>query len=77
MQVKTAATGYMSRRLIKCLEDLSVQYDMTVRNSSGCIIQFLYGDDAMDPTQMEGAKGFPLDFERLHLKVEVSLCLKI
>ncbi|XP_048503116.1 DNA-directed RNA polymerase III subunit 1 isoform X2 [Beta vulgaris subsp. vulgaris] len=70
--VKTAATGYMSRRLIKCLEDLSVQYDMTVRNSSGCIIQFLYGDDAMDPTQMEGAKGFPLDFERLHLKVEAT-----
>ena len=61
----------MSRRLIKCLEDLVVQYDMTVRNSSGFVIQFLYGDDGMDPSQMEGNEGFPLDFERLHLKVEV------
>jgi DNA-directed RNA polymerase III subunit RPC1 len=33
--VKTAETGYMQRRLIKALEDLSIQYDETVRNSSG------------------------------------------
>ncbi len=31
--VKTAETGYMQRRLMKALEDLSVQYDMTVRDS--------------------------------------------
>jgi DNA-directed RNA polymerase III subunit RPC1 len=29
--VKTAETGYMQRRLMKALEDLSVQYDNTVR----------------------------------------------
>ncbi|KAL8161055.1 hypothetical protein V2J09_012544 [Rumex salicifolius] len=63
--VKTADTGYMSRRLMKALEDLAVYYDMTVRNPSGTIIQFLYGDDGMDPAQMEGAEGFPLDFGRL------------
>ena len=28
--VKTAETGYMARRLMKALEDLSMQYDMTV-----------------------------------------------
>jgi DNA-directed RNA polymerase beta' subunit len=33
--VKTAETGYMQRRLVKSLEDLCQQYDMTVRNSSG------------------------------------------
>ena len=33
--VKTAETGYMQRRLVKSLEDLCMQYDMTVRNSSG------------------------------------------
>ncbi|KAL9225768.1 hypothetical protein vseg_001656 [Gypsophila vaccaria] len=70
--VKTAATGYMSRKLVKFLEDLGVQYDTTVRNSSGTVIQFLYGDDGMDPAQMEGAKGFPLDFERLRFKVEAT-----
>ena len=35
--VKTAETGYMSRRLMKALEDLSSTYDGTVRSSSGMI----------------------------------------
>ena len=29
--VKTAATGYMQRRFMKALEDISVKYDDTVR----------------------------------------------
>ncbi|XP_047325049.1 DNA-directed RNA polymerase III subunit 1 [Impatiens glandulifera] len=70
--VKTADTGYMSRKLIKALEDLSVQYDNTVRNASGTIIQFLYGDDGMDPSQMEGQNGFPLNFDRLLLKAKAT-----
>ncbi|KTW25869.1 hypothetical protein T552_03143 [Pneumocystis carinii B80] len=52
--VKTAETGYMSRRLMKSLEDLSLQYDGTVRNSSYGIVQFIYGDDGLDPTYLEG-----------------------
>ena len=61
----------MSRRLMKCLEDLVVHYDMTVRNSNGTVVQFFYGDDGIDPAQMEGAEGFPVDFERLRFKIEV------
>jgi DNA-directed RNA polymerase III subunit RPC1 len=30
---KTAETGYMQRRLMKALEDLSVKYDYSVRTS--------------------------------------------
>ncbi|CUM63180.1 uncharacterized protein PRCAT00000748001 [Priceomyces carsonii] len=52
--VKTAETGYMSRRLMKSLEDLSSQYDQTVRNSSNGIVQFTYGGDGLDPYDMEG-----------------------
>ncbi|GLT71996.1 hypothetical protein SLA2020_439710 [Shorea laevis] len=63
--VKTADTGYMSRRLMKALEDLSIQYDNTVRNASGCIVQFRYGDDGMDPVHMEAKSGAPLNFDRL------------
>ena len=37
--VKTAETGYMQRRLVKALEDLSTQYDLTVRNSVGTMVQ--------------------------------------
>jgi DNA-directed RNA polymerase II subunit RPB1 len=37
--VKTSTTGYIQRRLIKGLEDLKVEYDMTVRNNKGKIVQ--------------------------------------
>ena len=51
--VKTSQTGYISRRLIKSLEDLMVHYDMTVRNNKNKIIQFSYGDDNFDPIKVE------------------------
>ena len=54
---------YMQRRLVKSLEDLCCQYDSTVRNSTGEIIQFVYGGDGLDPTYME-AKDRPVDFQR-------------
>ena len=68
--VKTAETGYMSRRLMKALEDLSLRYDGTVRNSTGGIVQLSYGDDGMEPTEMEGADAQPVEFPRLlqHVK---------
>lgn len=50
---KTSSTGYIQRRLIKGLEDLKVEYDMTVRNSKGKIVQFAYGDDGFDSTKVE------------------------
>ena len=51
--VKTSQTGYIQRRLIKGLEDLKVEYDMTVRNSKGKVIQFKYGDDSVNTTKVE------------------------
>ena len=51
--VKTSQTGYIQRRLIKGMEDLKVEYDMTVRNNMRKIIQFNYGDDGMDTTKVE------------------------
>ena len=52
--VKTSSTGYIQRRLIKAMEDLMIQYDRTVRNSVGDVIQFLYGEDGMDGILIEG-----------------------
>lgn len=40
--VKTAETGYMSRRLMKALEDLFVHYDGTVRAGSPAVADLLY-----------------------------------
>ena len=45
--VKTADTGYISRRLMKALEDVMVKYDGTVRTSKELMITFLYGEDGM------------------------------
>ena len=74
--VKTAETGYMSRRLMKSLEDLSTQYDDTVRNSTSNIVQFQYGDDKLDPVDMEG-KAKPVHFDRTFTHSEVSETLNI
>jgi DNA-directed RNA polymerase III subunit RPC1 len=61
--VKTAETGYMQRRLMKALEDLSTHYDMSVRSATGGVVQFCYGDDGLDPAAMEG-DGAPVNFAR-------------
>ena len=54
LQVRdTSQTGYIQRRLIKGLEDLKVDYDLTVRNSNGKVIQFSYGEDSFDPMFVE------------------------
>ncbi|KAK0564078.1 DNA-directed RNA polymerase III subunit C1 (rpo31) [Tilletia horrida] len=61
--VKTAETGYMARRLMKALEDLSVHYDKSVRNSAGGMVQFEYGTDALDPAELEG-NALPVEYRR-------------
>lgn len=49
------------RCIIKHLEGLVVQYDLTVRDSDGSVVQFLYGEDGLDipKTQFLQPKQFP------------------
>jgi DNA-directed RNA polymerase III subunit RPC1 len=61
--VKTAETGYMQRRLMKALEDLTTQYDLSVRNGTGGVVQFRFGDDGLDPACLEG-DAQPIEFVR-------------
>jgi DNA-directed RNA polymerase beta' subunit len=51
--VDTADSGYTSRKFVKATEDLVVAYDLTVRNAANVIVQFIYGDDNMDPSKIE------------------------
>ena len=51
--VKTSETGYLQRKLVKSMEDLKVDYGYSVRNNSGCIVQFIYGEDGMDSICVE------------------------
>jgi DNA-directed RNA polymerase II subunit RPB1 len=53
--VKTADTGYIQRQLIKAMEDLTTQFDGTVRDAKMNIIQFHYGEDGVNSTKIEAA----------------------
>eukprot|EP01026_Neomeris_dumetosa_P068733 TRINITY_DN6744_c0_g2_i4.p1 TRINITY_DN6744_c0_g2~~TRINITY_DN6744_c0_g2_i4.p1 ORF type:complete len:592 (-),score=103.62 TRINITY_DN6744_c0_g2_i4:216-1991(-) len=77
--VKTADTGYMSRRLMKSLEDLYVHYDRTVLNAAKQVIQFVYGAAGMDPLTMAGDEGEPLALERslINLKAKMNVSSKV
>jgi DNA-directed RNA polymerase I subunit RPA1 len=46
--VKTSRSGYLQRCLIKHLEGITTCYDLTVRDSDGSVVQFLYGEDGLD-----------------------------
>ena len=51
--VKTSDTGYIQRQMMKTMEDMHVAYDGTIRNNVGIIIQYKYGEDGVDSTQVE------------------------
>jgi DNA-directed RNA polymerase subunit A' len=51
--VRTQQSGYMQRRLINALEHLKIEYDHTVRDPHGNIIQYLYGEDGVDPAKSD------------------------
>ncbi|MFQ6134205.1 MAG: DNA-directed RNA polymerase subunit A' [Nitrososphaerales archaeon] len=54
--VRTQQSGYMQRRLVNALEHIKVEYDLTVRDPDGNIIQFLYGEDGVDPAKSDHGK---------------------
>src|ERR687895_1942150 len=51
--VRTQQSGYMQRRLINALEHLKIEYDHTVRDPHGNIVQYLYGEDGIDPAKSD------------------------
>ena len=59
--VKTSRSGYLQRCLVKHLEGIVVNYDLTVRDSDGSVIQFQYGEDslAVEKTKFLNDKQFP------------------
>jgi DNA-directed RNA polymerase subunit A' len=59
--VRTSRSGYMQRRLINALEDVKVENDGTVRHSGGQIIQFIYGEDGIDPARSSSGKAVDVD----------------
>ncbi|MCJ1473648.1 hypothetical protein MMC13_002299 [Lambiella insularis] len=56
--VKTSRSGYLQRCLIKGMEGLKVEYDTSVRNSDGSMVQFLYGEDGLDVSKQKHLTDF-------------------
>ena len=46
--LRTPKSGYLYRRLSNAMQDLKVAYDGSVRDASGRIVQFSYGEDGLD-----------------------------
>ncbi|MDP7982283.1 MAG: DNA-directed RNA polymerase subunit A' [Conexivisphaerales archaeon] len=59
--VRTQQSGYMQRRLVNAMEHLRVEYDYTVRDPEGNIIQFTYGEDGIDPAKSDHGEAVNLD----------------
>ncbi len=51
--LRTRHSGYLERRLMNALQDLKVEYDGTVRDNRKVIIQFVPGEDNIDPAKSD------------------------
>jgi len=54
--LRTPKSGYLYRRLANAMQDLKVEYDHTVRDASGKIVQFKYGEDGIDVSKSENGE---------------------
>lgn len=52
--LRTPKSGYLYRRLANAMQDIRVEYDSTVRDATGKIVQFKYGGDGIDVSKSEG-----------------------
>jgi len=50
--LRTPRSGYLYRRLANALQDIRIEYDGTVRDAMGKIIQYAYGDDMNDVSKL-------------------------
>lgn len=55
--LKTANSGYVTRKMAKILEDTTIKYDGTIRANNDNIIQWSYGGDNFDRHEMAFKNG--------------------
>lgn len=60
--MKTAETGYEHKKMGRKTDDLTVRCDLTVRDANGRIVQFMYGDDGLDPKKIVSVSGLDHPF---------------
>lgn len=52
--LRTPKSGYLYRRLANAMQDLRTDTSQAVRDATGNIVQFSYGEDGMDVSKTEG-----------------------
>jgi len=77
--MSTAKSGYIQRKIVKVCEDIQIQYNQTVRDATGKIYQFAYGEDNFDPTKTIRVAGNPAscDISRIAERLNTSFELGI
>ena len=76
--IKTAQTGYVKRRLMKCLENIVTHRDGSARDGD-MLLQFKYGDDGLDAMKVEKTQwgqqehNLPVPLHRLAKKYATPL----
>lgn len=68
--LRTPKSGYLYRRLANALQDMRVEYDGTVRDASGKIVQYIFGDDGLDISKTEGGK---INVQRIIREVKANV----
>jgi DNA-directed RNA polymerase subunit A' len=63
--VRTSKSGYLQRRLINALSELEAQYDGTVRDTSGTIVQFEFGEDGTSPVKVSSTQEHGIDVDSI------------
>ncbi|MEZ3142373.1 DNA-directed RNA polymerase subunit A' [Halobaculum sp. MBLA0143] len=63
--VRTSKSGYLQRRLINALSELEAQYDGTVRNTSGTVVQFEFGEDGTSPVKVSSSEEGDIDVDQI------------
>ncbi len=64
--LRTPKSGYLYRRLSNAMQDLKVEYDGSVRDASGKIVQFAYGEDGLDVSK---TKNGVIDVKQIVLNI--------
>ena len=54
--LRTPKSGYLYRRLANALQDIKVEYDGTVRDAGGRVVQFDFGEDGLAVAKTRGGK---------------------
>lgn len=54
--VNTAQTGFLQHQIIKSAEDIHISPDGSVRSADLAVVQFIYGDDGQDASNLSSIK---------------------